>query len=147
MDRQLWIRSPGFEGLLRRSIERYGEFMTLFKVCPKALLVPTLDIDLIWHTHQCSPARYNAESFKLAGKQIDHDDKLGKSTLDPGFGRLSDVYCMRFGKEYRICLCWDCALLANLVAEQAQMDHAAIAKCVSDEVTYYRAVEIARRKA
>ncbi|KAJ4291339.1 hypothetical protein N0V88_006347 [Collariella sp. IMI 366227] len=57
MHRQLWIRSPGCEGTLRRAGERYEAFLDLFRTFPGEMLVPTLDIDLVWHTHQLSAER------------------------------------------------------------------------------------------
>ena len=47
MHAQLWIRSPALEGTLQRAIKRYLSFVKLFKLYPKTILVPTLDIDLV----------------------------------------------------------------------------------------------------
>lgn len=54
---------------------------------------------------------------------------------------------MRFGQEYHICGCWDCEALQSAIERTSKgADLKAIAKQVGENVTYYRAVEVARRK-
>lgn len=149
MERQLWIRSPAIEGTLQRAIDRYSKFLKLLKLYPKMMLVPTLDIDLVWHTHQCSPSRYDAGTLKVAGRRINHDDKLGEAVLKPGLTSTKDLFRIRFGQEYQICQCWDCEALLSAVSShnsETPPDNATIARLVHDEVAYFRAVEIARRR-
>ena len=45
-----------------RAITRYGQFLDLARRDPGATLVPTLDIDLIWHVHMLSPRNYLCEN-------------------------------------------------------------------------------------
>jgi hypothetical protein len=149
MEKQLWIRSPAVEGTLSRAIIRYGRFLKLFKLYPNNMLVPTLDIDLVWHTHQCSPTQYGLVTTEIAGRFIDHNDKLGEATLNPAFENTKDLYRIRFAAEYRTCLCWDCeALRSTIEVENKNIRGgvAAIAQAASLKVAYYRAVEIARQK-
>lgn len=148
MDAQLWIRSPAVEGTLVRAISRYGQFLKLFKLYPRTVLVPTLDIDLVWHTHQCSATGYMAATQALAGRFIDHDDKLGAATLDSGMQRTMDLYRVRFAEEYQYCLCWDCEALRSAVDDQnldAGVEGSIIARKVHEDVAYHRAVEISRQ--
>lgn len=42
------------QGLLPDHVFRYVQFLQLMKES-KSTLVPTLDIDILWHTHQPSP--------------------------------------------------------------------------------------------
>ena len=91
MELQLWIRSPAVQGTLTRACTRYDKFLQLFKLYPKTTLVPTLDIDLVWLTHQLSHNRYAAAMKLRAGMFIDHDDKLGKDTLDYGMVRTENL--------------------------------------------------------
>lgn len=149
MEKQLWIRSPAVEGTLRRAIDRYSKFVKLFKLYPKTMLVPTLDIDLVWHTHQCSPSRYDTGMLKMAGRPIDHNDKIGEGLLNPGFTRTKDLFRIRFGQEYQVCHCWDCEALLSAVSShnsETRPDNEAIARHIHWEVAYYRAVEIAKQK-
>ncbi|KAI1122936.1 hypothetical protein F5Y10DRAFT_252890 [Nemania abortiva] len=149
MEKQLWIRSPAVEGTLSRGIIRYERFLKLFKLYPKKMLVPTLDIDLVWHTHQCSPSHYGLATTERAGRFIDHNDKLGTQTLNPAFEDTKALYRIRFADEYQTCLCWDCEALRSTIASEnnnSQTSSASIAQEASSKVTYYRAVEIARQK-
>lgn len=148
MEKQLWIRSPAVEGTLHRAIHRYNNFLKLFKLYPKTMLVPTLDIDLVWHTHQCSPYLYEAGTVKRAGRLVDHDDKLGKGTLNTGFMKTKDLYRIRFAEDYQVCHCWDCEALLSAVTAQSleiQMSNLVIAQHVHEDVAYHRSVEISRR--
>ncbi|KAI0866600.1 hypothetical protein F4860DRAFT_145898 [Xylaria cubensis] len=149
MDRQLWIRSPAVEGTLTRGITRYERFLKLFKLYPRTMLVPTLDIDLVWHTHQCSPSQYILVTAEIAGRFIDHNDKLGTATLDPAFENTKALYRIRFADEYRTCNCWDCEALRSAIRTKdyyIQTDVASVAFQAQLKVAHYRAVEIARQK-
>ncbi|KAK2768343.1 hypothetical protein FQN54_000197 [Arachnomyces sp. PD_36] len=151
MHRYLWICSPAASGTLERAVDRYSKFIKLFKVYPNKILVPTLDIDLVWHTHQCSASRYEADMESYTGRFIDHNDKLGGSVLDDGMARTRDLYRIRFGKEYSICLCWDCQAMLSTVEKLgvsqtgSKLKVKQCAERVSLVVTFYREVEKARR--
>ncbi|KAI9779637.1 MAG: hypothetical protein M1839_007302 [Geoglossum umbratile] len=152
MDAQLWIRSPALCGTLRRAQDRYNKFLKLFKLYPGTMLVPTLDIDLVWHTHQLSPKRYIDATVDIAGRFLDHDDKLGKGTLDEGMEKTKNLFRVRFGKEYAVCNCWDCEALLDAVERRNEgtdngtaSDFKLAAEQVADGVMFYRAVEVARR--
>ncbi|KAM7183571.1 Protein of unknown function (DUF1399) domain containing protein [Naviculisporaceae sp. PSN 640] len=162
MSHHLWIRSPALKGTLRRSIERYSKFLQLQRLDTKitgrregekkTMLVPTLDIDLAWHTHQCSGGRaYMMATRTLVGRFINHDDKIGDGDLADGSAETRRLWRLRFGSEYRTCLCWDCEMLLDQVEAAVQnatengINMKEIGARVEKEVTYYRAVEAARR--
>ena len=150
MHAQLWIRSPAVEGTLQRAIDRYVKFLKLFKLYPKTTLVPTLDIDLVWHTHQCSPALYCSAVSDRAGRFINHDDKLGRPVLSDSMEKTSQLFRTRFGQEYSVCHCWDCeaalsALESSKREDKVQADMSFVTRIVMEEVAYHRAVELARR--
>ncbi|OJJ72420.1 hypothetical protein ASPBRDRAFT_175492 [Aspergillus brasiliensis CBS 101740] len=88
----LWILHPDAEEILESARKRYNNFVELFRLHPGVMLVPTLDIDLVWHTHLCSAARYRVFIMERVGRFINHDDKLGKGTLDDGFERTKELY-------------------------------------------------------
>ncbi|KAL3255815.1 hypothetical protein ABHI18_008038 [Aspergillus niger] len=88
----LWILYPDAEEILESARKRYNNFVELFRLHPGVMLVPTLDIDLVWHTHLCSAARYRNSMMKRVGRFINHDDKLGKRTLYDGFERTKELY-------------------------------------------------------
>ncbi|KIW99883.1 uncharacterized protein Z518_10811 [Rhinocladiella mackenziei CBS 650.93] len=155
MELQLWIRSPAALGTLTRARARYGRFLQLFKLYPHTMLVPTLDIDLVWHTHQLSHQRYTIATAVLAGDFIDHDDKLGKTTLNNGMERTESLYRIRFGAKYHICTCWDCEALVSALEKadledsdnntETPADIESLVNQVSADVQYYRTAEKARR--
>ncbi|KNG82872.1 hypothetical protein ANOM_008522 [Aspergillus nomiae NRRL 13137] len=157
MHAHLWIRSPAVEGTLRRAIDRYDKFLQLFRDYPTTTLVPTLDVDLVWHTHLSDPEQYRTSLNARAGRMISHDDKLGKSFLDIRFNRTHDLFQMAFGQQYNVCLCWDCEAITSAmeafaanddmdILDDIDCDADSIVKEVENDLRYYRAVEIARRK-
>lgn len=149
MHNHLWIRSPAAQGTLRRALERYTKFLELFKASPTAFLVPTLDIDIVWHTHQCSAMKYEMSTNNRTGQFIDHNDKIGKPTLDGGMGKTVDLFTVQFGEDYVRCLCWDCEASVSALedADDDVGDHNidVIVQKMQEDLEYYRAVELARR--
>lgn len=142
-----WIGSPALEGTIRRARNRYTSFLNLFKLYPSTMFVPTLDIDLVWHTHQCSPERYYAVTNELAGKFIKHDDSIVQNKLNTGLKETIRLWRTQFGSEYQVCGCWDCEALQSAIEDSDNKpDWTAIARRVSKEVTHHRSVEVARRK-
>ncbi|KAF5611409.1 uncharacterized protein FSUBG_2241 [Fusarium subglutinans] len=148
MNSFMWIRSPSLQGTIRRAIARYQNFCKLLKMS-KTTVVPTLDIDLVWHTHQCTAKYYGQVMKVLAGKFVNHDDTIEKPQLGDGFGETRRLYRVYFGQEYRVCGCWDCqALLTELeraVEDGQDVDMDKITAKVKEDVFYYRAVEWSRR--
>ncbi|KAL4877976.1 hypothetical protein BJY04DRAFT_196799 [Aspergillus karnatakaensis] len=147
-----WIRSPAVEGTLRRAIDRYDKFLHLFRLHPNVFLVPTLDVDLVWHTHQCSAASYRGFVTERVGRFINHEDKIGRDTLDDGFTSAEQWYRLRFGEQYQVCLCWSCEAILSAVEElddemlsQIEPPVADLSKAVEEKVHYYREAETARR--
>lgn len=113
MNHFLWLRSPSLAaGTLPRAQTKYRNYFALFKRFPGETMVPTLDVDLFWHSHQLTPARYFDYCFSVAGRFIDHDDKLPTGILDDGFERTCARYAEAFGteSEYGGCFCWPCEL-------------------------------------
>jgi hypothetical protein len=46
-------------------------FLDLMKSASSSLLVPTLDIDLVWHTHQLMPTSYKEDCERYVERFID----------------------------------------------------------------------------
>jgi hypothetical protein len=107
-----WLHSPALKHTIIRAIRRYEGFFSVMQHHPNKIAVPTFDVDMIWHTHQLSPARYYEYSTqKCEGLFIDHDDKIVDNVLTNSFKWTCDEYELLTGKGYDICLCWSCALL------------------------------------
>ncbi|EXK30190.1 hypothetical protein FOXG_11458 [Fusarium oxysporum f. sp. lycopersici 4287] len=157
MNAHLWIRSPALQGSLRRAVERYERYLRLFKLYPGKMLVPALDIDLVWHTSQLSATAYMNSMEARCGRFINHDDKIKKSKLAAGNDETQSLYRIRFGEEYTVCLCWECQAIMSAVEDSADGDEflgesptSGFAETLADkilaDVQFYRAVESARRR-
>ncbi|ODV81144.1 uncharacterized protein CANTADRAFT_48284 [Suhomyces tanzawaensis NRRL Y-17324] len=111
-----WLHSSLIRESLYESSIRYSRFFKLLSSYDdKKMMVPTLDIDLIWHTHQLSMFYYFGDCRKSRkGFVIDHDDKVEESRLDEGFERTAKVYREKFKQEYSICKCWYCVAIRSL---------------------------------
>ncbi|RGP67641.1 hypothetical protein FSPOR_5829 [Fusarium sporotrichioides] len=148
MNSHMWIRSPALEGTIRRGISRYVNFCKLIKMSQNTV-VPTLDIDLIWHTHQCAAKYYGQATKVLAGKFVNHDDTIEKPQLGDGFAETRSLYRVHFGQEYRTCGCWDCQTLLTelerVLERGGDPDIDTIAAKVKEDIFYHRAVEWSRR--
>ncbi|KAJ3365546.1 hypothetical protein GGF31_008511 [Allomyces arbusculus] len=60
------------------ALVQYPKFLGAIATQPKHGSVPTLAIDLAWHTHQLHPAIYAQQTCALTGRVINHDDSDDK---------------------------------------------------------------------
>jgi hypothetical protein len=93
---------------MRRLIVKYQRFVQIMASDKDKVVVPTLDVDLAWHTHQLSPRAYLAFTFAKTQKFIDHDDKINEDKLAASFEWTSKTYQEYFGEVYSECTCWYC---------------------------------------
>ena len=63
-------------------------------------LVPTLDIDLCWHTHQLFPVSYRRWCTEHLGTVINHDDTIGRGDLNVGLRRTSLAWYDAYREPY-----------------------------------------------
>lgn len=103
-----WLNSPAVSATAGRLITKYTRFLHLMSTFKGMLLVPTLDVDLAWHTHQLSSSGYRNHTISTCGKFIDHDDKIPKDKLSDSFAHTIRLYEMTFNEAYSECLCWYC---------------------------------------
>ena len=61
---------------IARGIRQYQKFMKLIMMYPSQVMVPTLEIDLAWHTHMLHPSTYRIFTFKYTGQYVNHDDNI-----------------------------------------------------------------------
>jgi len=55
-------------------VQNYVSFIKLAR--RNEMIVPTFDIDLIWHSHMRRPSHYHKFSIALCGFILDHDDSI-----------------------------------------------------------------------
>ncbi|OLN85440.1 hypothetical protein CCHL11_08010 [Colletotrichum chlorophyti] len=110
-----WLHSPNARSTMDRLLQKYHRFMLIMTENPFSLCVPTLDVDLGWHTHQLAPkAYYQFCIFNTATKGtkearfIDHNDKVDEHKLSNSFEWTSKVYLDKFNEVYSECTCWYC---------------------------------------
>jgi hypothetical protein len=103
-----WLHSPALMGTMKRLIIKYARFFQIMTNNPRNMAVPTLDVDLAWHTHQLNSAEYYRFSVSYAGKYIDHDDKVEEVKLSDSFAWTEKKYAELFGEPYSECRCWYC---------------------------------------
>uniref|UniRef100_A0A0K3CG13 Uncharacterized protein n=1 Tax=Rhodotorula toruloides TaxID=5286 RepID=A0A0K3CG13_RHOTO len=87
--------------ILSRCVARYHAFLDLISSAPSSFFVPTLDIDLAWHTHQLK-STYVSDTMRTIGRAVDHDDKVAEGTLANGFDITAQAWWARFGVPYSI---------------------------------------------
>lgn len=88
---------------LSRATTRYHKFLMLLKrnsTKKGASLVPTLDIDLCWHTHQLYAVSYRQWCIKHLEIAINHDDTVGSAELDKGLGDTIRAWYNAYREPY-----------------------------------------------
>ncbi|KAJ4361845.1 hypothetical protein N0V83_010786 [Neocucurbitaria cava] len=103
-----WIHSPSYITTVQRLIVKYHRFVRLAALSPKQTVVPTLDVDLAWHTHQLAPPVYYRYTLAETKKFLNHDDKIPESNLHTAFQATSLAYEKKYGQPYSECSCWYC---------------------------------------
>lgn len=64
------------------AIEQYRRFLFLHHRYPSHPLVPSLEIDRVWHTHILDTAKYREDCEKLFGRFVDHYPYFGINGAD-----------------------------------------------------------------
>ncbi|KAH8828622.1 hypothetical protein DL96DRAFT_1463063 [Flagelloscypha sp. PMI_526] len=98
------FKSSEEERPLIHAIARYHSFLDLM-AGRLGFYVPTLDIDLAWHTHQLSGVQYERDCFEYVGKFVNHDDKVDGLQLGDGFNDTCKAWQHRYGVRYAYCGC------------------------------------------
>ncbi len=91
------MESPEY---MTAAVESYAKFLGLMKKHKGVTLVPTLAIDLIWHTHQYYPVRYAAECEAVAGRAINHDDSIEDDELAEDLSETERLWESAYGQPY-----------------------------------------------
>ncbi|KAH9930329.1 uncharacterized protein B0H18DRAFT_1117014 [Fomitopsis serialis] len=100
-----YFDKPIDEVVLVHAITRYHAFLDLMAPSPASFFVPTLDIDLVWHTHQLTAGKYADDCMEYVERYIDHDDKVEENHLANAFDVTCRVWQQRFGVPYTYCGC------------------------------------------
>ncbi|KIK81036.1 hypothetical protein PAXRUDRAFT_15460 [Paxillus rubicundulus Ve08.2h10] len=91
--------------VLQHCVARYHAFLALMADSSGSFFVPTLDIDLAWHTHQLMANQYHSDCKSLVGRYVDHDDKVEEDHLATAFDITCRAWNDRYGLPYTYCGC------------------------------------------
>ncbi|CAF1009309.1 unnamed protein product [Rotaria sordida] len=90
--------------IIKQMITRYYRFMQLKASCPNnILLIPTLDIEIIWQTHILRPEMYREDCMRLFHRVIDHSllaTEIEQFLKEQAFIDTCKLYEERFGEQY-----------------------------------------------
>ncbi|OAA74851.1 hypothetical protein LEL_06839 [Akanthomyces lecanii RCEF 1005] len=81
------------------AVERYLRFLQLIKETGETV-VPTLDIDLCWHTHQLAPFAYTIYCVTHVGRQVNHDDTIRTETRSSAQDMTAKLWAIKYGESY-----------------------------------------------
>ncbi|KIK41875.1 hypothetical protein CY34DRAFT_84653 [Suillus luteus UH-Slu-Lm8-n1] len=90
---------------LQHCVARYHAFLNIIAESPASFFVPTLDIDLGWHTHQLMASRYQNDCLSFVGRYVDHDDKVEEGQLATSFDLTCRAWNDRYHVPYMHCGC------------------------------------------
>ena len=101
------------DSFLHQAVDKYYKFLSL--VVPDnedshkshLPLVPTYQIDLMWHTHILfSPDVYQKDCMRIRGAPFHHDDSLNDrtpgATLDQAFHKTCELWEQTYGEPYPV---------------------------------------------
>ncbi|TAQ86885.1 hypothetical protein B7494_g4772, partial [Chlorociboria aeruginascens] len=114
-----WLHSPAAQQTMERLLVKYTRFITIMTLNPDQVAVPTLDVDLGWHTHQLTPKTYFDYTTTKCQKFIDHNDKMEEDDLSKAFEWTSKTYEKLFHEVYSECTCWYCEAIRSRHIEQS----------------------------
>ncbi|ORZ39477.1 hypothetical protein BCR44DRAFT_1496413 [Catenaria anguillulae PL171] len=90
------------EQFAARACDRYRKFLMLIQEYPTPS-VPTLDIDLAWHTHQLMAREYTHFTHGFLGFVLNHDDTVGKDELKVGDEGTAQRWMDKYGGASSLC--------------------------------------------
>lgn len=128
-----WLHSPALPGTMKRLVIKYTRFVTIMKDSIN-MAVPTLDVDLAWHTHQLNPLSYLEYTVKQTGQFVDHDDKVAETKLTDAFAWTSKTYQKLFNEPYSECTCWYCEAIRESHTSTASRMFRTSSAAVSDSL-------------
>ena len=77
------------------------DYVSFLKLANKHhTIVPTFDIDLIWHTHMRYPSDYREFCENLCGFILDHDDAIESSKLKTAYKKTAEQWKEKYQSEY-----------------------------------------------
>jgi hypothetical protein len=92
---------------LRQLRTRYGRFLQLIhthgasKPSADLMFVPTLGIDLVWHTHMAVfPVEYQRDTAAYLGRPLQHNDDVEDRAIEQSLAFTSELWEREFHEAY-----------------------------------------------
>ncbi|KAK6206810.1 alpha-ketoglutarate-dependent sulfonate dioxygenase [Colletotrichum tabaci] len=98
-----WLHFPTARNLMADLLKKYTRFVDIIAIAATTkdkVAVPTLDVDLAWHTHQLSPQSYFVFTLAKTSAFVDHNDKVDEDKLSTAFEWTSKTYQEKYGEVY-----------------------------------------------
>jgi hypothetical protein len=89
-------------------IEQYRQFLVLTQLYPEESVVPSKEIDKVWHTHILDTAKYRDDCQTAFGKFIDHfpyfglRGELDAKNLQKSYDKTRDLFRQNFNVDPRL---------------------------------------------
>ena len=90
---------------VRNSVEQYKKFLSLKRKYPDSTLVPTREIDSVWHAHILDTKNYADDCNMLFGKFMHHKPYFGQFSdesqdeMSSFYDQTSDLWEKEFGEK------------------------------------------------
>jgi len=81
---------------LSDAIVKYHRYLALNRTS----MVPSLDIDLVFHTHQLQGSAFGEMSFNVFGRLLKHDDSFEKDVILDNYAHTTKVWENVYGSTY-----------------------------------------------
>ena len=98
-----WYHSPSVAATMERAFGKYLQFWGVIAKHPGQVVVPTLNIDLAWHTHMLVPREYWKWSVDFTKRFVAHDDKLEEAKIGDGFRWTCTMWRKMYNEDYTEC--------------------------------------------
>ncbi len=85
---------------LQAGQHRYRRFLQLMPGDAVPILVPTIDIDLFWHTHQLDPISYDTYCRTHIGRRVFHDDSIASSPRNNALSQTTTAWAHRYTEAF-----------------------------------------------
>jgi hypothetical protein len=93
-----WLHSPELEEIMRLSLQKYDRFFQMMRKSKGNM--PTVDVDLVWHTDQLSQQGYYEYSLKMTGRLVVHSHDFKDWDIFDLFDLTAEEYKKVFGESY-----------------------------------------------
>ena len=103
----LWqVSGPNFSDpeFLKQGVQEYYKFLNLKNLAqPSQIIVPTIQIDLLWHTHiLASQSSYAKDCKAIMKTEFNHDDSIDDSNLESYFNETKALWKKHYGEDYYV---------------------------------------------